>query len=255
MVNVNVSVGDTMVAAPAAFQGMVVPATGLVVLDLHRWVFEASSLAVTATAVSGVIVVGALELTSETVKVASRSASGSEVRDVFVTGSSLLVGPDHGRGRWSFTAMQSSKGVASTYSVYNPGSKAVEVSVAPPGTRRHGGRAQRGGSRRGHRRFRDARDRKEQLRHGLGRYLGANGTPIVAARLTTRYETRLLEAVDVTAGTAGPARGVAGAGWVARACGSRTSSRWTTPGPQTPRAGRLFELGNGQAGGTRPSGS
>ena len=30
------------------------------------------------------------------------------------------------------------------------------------------------------------------------------GMPIVVARLTTRYKTRLLEAVDVTPGTAGP---------------------------------------------------
>ena len=43
VVNVNVSSGATM-TSPPAFQGIIVPATGLVVLDLHRWVFEASRL-------------------------------------------------------------------------------------------------------------------------------------------------------------------------------------------------------------------
>jgi hypothetical protein len=196
-VNVSISTG-TAIASPPAFQGVVVPALGIVVLNLHRWVFEQSSLAVTATAVSGDIVVGALELTSETVKMASRSASGNEIREVFVTGSSLLVGPDHGRGRWSFAAMQSSRGVASTYSVYNPGSKPVAVSVA---------------------------------------------------RVTTRYKTRLLEAIDVTAGTAGPHEE-----WLA--AGGSLSSRFEdvvtldNPGSEDATV-TLFELGNGPAGPAR----
>ncbi|MGD0983553.1 MAG: DUF5719 family protein [Acidimicrobiales bacterium] len=202
-VSVSVSTGTTT-TSPPPFQGLVVPATGVVVLNLHRWIFEQSSLAVTARAVSGDIVVGALELTSETVKMPSKSATGHEINEVSVTGSSLLVGPDHGLGRWSFAAVQSSKGVASTYSVYNPGARPVVVSVAPPG---------RAGI---------AAALTEDVpaggivdfatpvtgRSGLGTasvvVSAQRGAPIVVARLTTRYKTHDLEAVDATPGTAGP---------------------------------------------------
>jgi hypothetical protein len=177
---------------------------GLVVLNLHRWIFEQSSLAVTATAVSGDIVVGALELTSETLKVASRSASGNEIRQVFVSGSSLLVGPDHGRGRWSFVAMQSNRGVASTYSVYNPGSKPVAVSVAPPGPAGIAAALSEVVPAGGIVDFATPVTGRSGLGTASVVISAQKGMPIVVARLTTRYKTRLLEAVDVTPGTAGP---------------------------------------------------
>ena len=203
VVNVNVSTGTTQ-TSPPAFQGVVVPATGLVVLDLHRWVFEQSSLAVTATAVSGDVVVGALELTSETVEVASRSAAGHGTSHVRVTGSSLLVGPDRGRRQWAFASMQSRKGVASTFSVYNPGTRPVSVSVAPPG--RAGIVAALtevvpGG---GIVDFATPVTGKSGLGTGSVVISAQGPTPVVVARLTTRYKTRVLEDIDATPGTAGP---------------------------------------------------
>jgi hypothetical protein len=203
VVNVSVSTG-TAQTSPPAFQGLVVPATGLVVLDLHRWVFEQSSLAVTAAAVSGDVVVGALELTSETVKVASRSAAGHGTSLVRVTGSSLLVGPDRGRRQWAFASMQSRKGVASTFSVYNPGTRSVSVSVAPPG--RAGIVAALtevvpGG---GIVDFATPVTGKSGLGTGSVVISAQGPTPVVVARLTTRYKTRVLEDVDATPGTAGP---------------------------------------------------
>jgi len=202
-VNVAVSTA-TGIAAPPAFQGVVVPATGIVVLNLHRWVFEQSSLAVTATAVSGDIVVGALELTSETVQIASRTPTGNEMRDVFVTGSSLLVGPDRGLGRWYFAAMQSSRGVASTYSVYNPGSKPVLVSVAPPGPEGVKAALTEDVPAGGIVQFATPVTGTSGLQTASVVISAQQGRPIVVARLTTRYRSRLLEAIDATPGTAGP---------------------------------------------------
>ena len=247
-VNVSISTG-TAIASPPAFQGVVVPALGIVVLNLHRWVFEQSSLAVTATAVSGDIVVGALELTSETVKMASRSASGNEIREVFVTGSSLLVGPDHGRGRWSFAAMQSSRGVASTYSVYNPGSKPVAVSVAPPGRAGVAAALSEVVPAGGIVDFATPVTGKSGLGTGSVVISAQKEMPVVVARVTTRYKTRLLEAIDVTAGTAGPHEE-----WLA--AGGSLSSRFEdvvtldNPGSEDATV-TLFELGNGPAGPAR----
>jgi len=203
VVNVSVSTG-TALTSPPAFQGVVVPATGIVVLNLHRWVFEQSSLAVTATAVSGDIVVGALELTSETVQMASRTPTGNEMRDVFVTGSSLLVGPDRGLGRWYFAAMQSSRGVASTYSVYNPGSKPVLVSVAPPGPEGVKAALTEDVPAGGIVQFATPVTGTSGLQTASVVISAQQGRPIVVARLTTRYRSRLLEAIDATPGTAGP---------------------------------------------------
>jgi hypothetical protein len=131
-VDVSVSNGTTL-TAPPAYQGVVVPATGLVVLDLRRWVFQLTSLAITATAVSGDVVVGALDTTSATVATATGTAAAHGVTHALLSGGSLLVGSDRGRGQWAFTALQSRIGVASMFSVYDPGAKSVSVSVAPPG--------------------------------------------------------------------------------------------------------------------------
>jgi len=121
-----------------------------------------------------------------------------------VTGSSLLVGPDRGLRQWAFAAVQSRKGVASTFSVYDPGTRSVSVSVAPPG--RAGIVAAltedvpAGG----------IVDFATPVTAGSGLTAGSvvvsaqGGTPIVVGRLTTRYRTRVLEEVDATAGTAGP---------------------------------------------------
>ena len=143
---VDVSVSDgAALSSPPAFQGLVVPATGLVVLDLRRWVFQVSSLAVTASAVSGDVVIGALDTTAATVAMKSGVAGAQKTTHLGLTGASLLVGPDRALAKWSFTALQSRRGVTSTFSVYDPGMKALSVSVAPPG--RSGAR---GGADRGH---------------------------------------------------------------------------------------------------------
>ncbi|MGD0874238.1 MAG: hypothetical protein ABSA14_04520 [Acidimicrobiales bacterium] len=203
VVNVDVSTGTTL-TSPPAFQGVVVPATGLVVLDLHRWVFEESSLAVTATAVSGSIVVGALELTSETVDMASRSAAGHSINHVVVIGSSLLVGPDRGLSHWAFAALQSKKGVASTFSVYNPGKRPVSVSVAPPGRAGIVAALTEDVPAGGIVDFATPVTGTSGLGTGSVVVSAKGGMPIVVARLTTRYRTRLLENIDATPGTAGP---------------------------------------------------
>ena len=247
-VNVSISTG-TAIASPPAFQGVVVPALGIVVLNLHRWVFEQSSLAVTVTALSGDIVVGALELTSETVKLASRSARGNEIREVFVTGSSLLVGPDDGRGRWSFASMQSKRGVASTYSVYNPSAKPVTVSVAPPGRAGIAAALSEVVPAGGIVDFATPVTGKSGLGTAAVVISAQKGMPIVVARLTTRYQTRVLEAIDVTPGTAGPHEEWLLPGGLVT---PRVDDVVTLDDPGTKGATvTLFELSRGQAGPAR----
>ena len=91
---VNVAASDgTALSSPPPFQGVVVPANGLVVLDLRRWVFQVGSLAVSANAVSGDIVVGALDTTATLVVTSSGPAGSHHVSRVHYTGVSLLVAP------------------------------------------------------------------------------------------------------------------------------------------------------------------
>jgi hypothetical protein len=203
VVNVSVSTG-TALTSPPAFQGVVVPATGLVVLDLRRWVFQQSPLAVTATAVSGDVVVGALESTSETVTIAPRATAGHGVTHLRVTGSSLLVGPDRGLGRWAFPALQSPRGVASTFSVYNPGKQPVVVSAAPPGRAGIVAALTEDVPAGGIVDFATPVTGRSGFGTGSVVVSAQTGKPIVVARLTTRYSTRSLEAIDATPGTAGP---------------------------------------------------
>jgi len=204
---VDVSVSDgTGLSSPPAFQGVVVPAKGLVVLDLRRWVFQVSSLALTATAVSGDVVIGALETTAATVATRSGAGGAEKTTHLGLTGVSLLVGPDRALARWSFTALQSRTGVTSMFSVYDPGTKPLSVSVAPPG-----------------RSGRVAALTEDVPAGGIvefetpitpGTRLGARsvvvsstqGAPIVVARITARQQGPDLEAVDVTAGTGGPSK-------------------------------------------------
>jgi hypothetical protein len=179
VVNVSVSTGTTL-TSPPAFQGVVVPATGLVVL------------------------VGALELTSETVEVTSRSAAGHPISHVRVIGSSLLVGPARGLSHWAFAAMQSRKGVASTFSVYNPGKRPVSVSVAPPGRAGIVAALTEDVPAGGIVDFATPVTGKSGLGTGSVVISAKGGMPVVVARLTTRYRTRFLEDIDATPGTAGP---------------------------------------------------
>jgi hypothetical protein len=203
VVNLSVSTGAAE-SSPPAFEGVAVPATGLVVLDLRRWVLQRSALALTATAVTGDIVIGALESTSEVIAMPSRSKAGHGSTRIRFAGSSLLVGPDRGFSEWSFLARQSSGGMASTYAVYDPGTRSVSVSVAPPG---RAGKAAAivaevpaGG----------IVDFAEPVIVGSTTPVGsvvisAKGhTPVVVARVTTRLRTRFLEEQEATAGTAGP---------------------------------------------------
>ena len=211
VVNVSVSNGAGL-SSPPAFQGVVVPADGLAVLDLRRWVFQLGSMAVTASAVSGDIVVGALETTSATMSVPSGSTTSSKILRVHFTGTSLLVGPDRGLARWAFTDLQSRIGVSSTFSVYDPGSKPILVTVAPPGP---GGLV--------------AALTENVPAGGIvdfatpiapGTRLGAKsvvvfagrGAAIVVARLTTRQRSGLSEELNSTSGTAGAAEAMASAG-------------------------------------------
>ncbi|MGA3215462.1 MAG: hypothetical protein ABSD97_07210 [Acidimicrobiales bacterium] len=210
VVNLSVSNGVTL-SSPPAFQGLVVPASGLVVLDLRRWVFQLSSLAITATSVSGDVVLGALETTSATVAVASATSSTRQITHAVLSGASLLVGSDQGLGQWAFTALQSRIGVESMFSTYNPGTRPVSVSVAPPG-----------------RTGKVAALTEDVPAGGIVEFATpiAPGTPagarsvvvssqggvVVVARLTTRQRTTALEELNATSGTAGP------------------SDRWLLPG-------------------------
>lgn len=131
VVDLSISNGSGL-SSPPAFQGVVVPADGVVVLDLRRWAFQVATLAVTAQAVSGDVVAGALETTARLVSLAPGS-SGGLTRGVNLVGTSLLVAPGSGLSDWELTALQSRLGVSSMFSVYDPGRSAVTVSVAPPG--------------------------------------------------------------------------------------------------------------------------
>jgi hypothetical protein len=202
VVNVAVSNGASVVSPPA-FQGVVVPANGLVVLDLRRWVFQVSSLAITATAVSGDIVIGSFDTTAEAVTTTSGSSGTHRVTRVYFAGGSLLIGPDRPLGQWSLTALQSRLGVASMFSVYDPGTKPVSVSVAPPG---QAGRV--------------AALTEDVPAGGIvefqtpiapGTRLGAKsvivtaaGSAVVVARVTARQRSHSLEELNTTFATAGP---------------------------------------------------
>ena len=202
VVNVSVSNG-TAPTSPPAYQGVVVPATGLVVLDLRRWVFQFTSLAITATAVSGDIVVGELETAAATISVASGSTTTNRITHAHLSGGSLLVGSDRGRQQWAFAALQSRTGVASMFSVYDPGTRAISVSVAPPG-----------------RAGKVAALTEDVPAGGIvdfatpiapGTRMGAKsvvvsaqGAGVVVARLTTRQQGPALEELSTTSGTAGP---------------------------------------------------
>jgi hypothetical protein len=203
VVDVSVSNG-TALTSPPAFQGLTVPAAGLVVLDLRRWVFQLSSMAVTATAVSGDVVVGALETTSERVATVSGSGRHRRANQVRLTGSSLLVGPGRGLSQWAFATRQSRSGVTSMFSVYDPGSRSVLVSVAPPGRSARvaalSEQVPAGG----------IVDFATPIVPGAGLGMGSvtisaqKGADIVVARLTTRPRARLFETLNATSGTAGP---------------------------------------------------
>jgi hypothetical protein len=202
VVDVSVSNG-TSVTSPPAFQGLVVPASGLVVVDLRRWVFQVGSLAVTASAVSGNIVVGALERTSELIQTSSAPSGKHSVANANLVGSSLLVGPSKALRQWAFTALQSRIGVATMFSVYDPGSKPVSVSVAPPGP---SGKV--------------AALTEEVPAGGVVDFatpitpgtrlsaksvvVSAEGGAVVVLRLTTRQRSRVLQELNATSGTAGP---------------------------------------------------
>jgi len=202
VVNVSVSTGSAP-TAPTAFQGVVVPGTSLTVLDIGRWVPQSVSVAVTATAVSGRVVIGALESTSTTVAVASNSVRRHRVRHLEVTGSSLLVGPDHGLRTWAFADGAASKGSSSAFAVYNPGARSVSVRVSPPGPKGLAAAltadVPAGG----------VVDFETPIAPGGGAQGGSviisasHGAAVVAARLTTSGIAGGVETVNAIAGTAG----------------------------------------------------
>jgi hypothetical protein len=202
VVDVSVSNGSGL-SSPPAFQGLVVPASGLVVLDLRRWVFQVSSLAVNATAVSGSVVVGALEHTSEIVEIASASAGSRPVTHANLVGTSLLVGPNKALRQWAFTALQSRIGVSSMFSVYDPGNTPVSVSVAPPGPSGKVAALTQQVAPGGIVSF--ATPIAPGTRLGAESVvISAEGGAVVVARLTTRQRSRVLEELNSTSGTAGP---------------------------------------------------
>jgi len=202
VVDVSVSNGSGP-SSPPAFQGLVVPASGLVVLDLRRWVFQVSSLAVDATAVSGSIDVGALETTSEIVEVASASPGRHPVTHANLVGTSLLVGPNKALRHWAFPALQSRIGVASMFSVYDPANTPVSVSVAPPGPAGKVAALTQAVPPGGIVNF--ATPIAPGTRLGAKSVvISAEGGAVVVARLTTRQRSRVLEELSSTSGTAGP---------------------------------------------------
>ena len=205
VVDVAVSNG-TSSTSPPAFQGVVIPATGLVVLDLRRWVFQVSALAVTATAVSGDIVVGALESTSATVAEASGTTGKGAQKTVHVqlTGSSLLVGPDRALEQWALPALHSRIGVSSMFSVYDPGTKSTSVSVAPPGRAGRVAALTEDVPAGGVVDFETPIAPGTHLETRSVVVSAGPGTPVVAVRLTGRQPSSALEEVNATAGTAGP---------------------------------------------------
>jgi hypothetical protein len=203
VVDLSVSTG-TGETSPPAFQGVAVPATGLVVLDLRRWEPQRSALALTATAVTGDVVLGALESTSEVVAIPAGSKVATRSARIRFAGSSLLVGPSRGFAKWSFLARQSSGGMNSTYVVFNPGDRPVLVSVAPPGqsekTAAITAEVPAGGI------VEVATPVIVGGKIPVGSVVVSArwNAPIVVARVTTRLRTRHLEELQATAGTGRP---------------------------------------------------
>jgi len=202
VVDVSVSNG-TGLSSPPAFQGVVVPAEGLVVLDLRRWVFQLGSMAVTASAVSGDVVVGALETTSTTMAIPSGSTTSHKAVRVHFTGSSLLVGPDRGLPQWDFTALQSRIGVSSMFSVYDPGRRPVLVSVAPPGRAGLVAALTENVPAGGIVDFATPIVPGTRLGAKSVVVLAGRGATVIVARLTTRQRSPVLEELNSTSGTAG----------------------------------------------------
>lgn len=194
---------------PPAFQGVVIPPSGVVVLDLRRWVFQVNSLAISATALSGDIVVGALETTYARTPVVSERAGKRHVSSVYLVGRSLLVGPSSGLSKWEFASRQSQTGVTSMYWVYNTSSKPVLVRVTPSGAS--------GSS--------EAFSEEVAARSVIGLVTpeatagssqlasvvvqASKGSGIVVARVTTSPESLYVEQVNASMGAAGPS-----VGWV-----------------------------------------
>jgi hypothetical protein len=205
VVNVAVSEGRA-IDSPPPFQGVVVPANGLVVLDLRRWVFQVGSLAVSATAVSGDIVVGALDTTATLVITSSGPTSSRHVSRLHYTGVSLLVGPDRALKRWSFTALQSRTGVGSMFSVYNPGSRSVPVSVAPPGPSGAVAALSEDVPAEGIVEFETPVTPGARLAARSVVVSAGGAGSVVVARITTREAGPSLVELNATSGTAGPSR-------------------------------------------------
>ncbi len=160
-------------------------------------------MAVSATAVSGSVVVGAVESEASLVAVAPVRAGKHQVVHAHLIGSSLLVAPDRALRRWAFTALQSRVGVASTFSVYNPGNTAVTVAVAPPGRSGQVAALSASVPARGMVGF--ATPIAPGTRLGAASVvITAQGGVVVVARLTTRQRSDVLEELNATSGTDGP---------------------------------------------------
>lgn len=203
VVNLSVSTGASL-TSPAPFQGVVVPPAGLVVLDLARWAPQISSLGVAATAVSGAVVLGALESTSQTLDVASGSGTSHRIRAVHFTGGSLLVGPGRGFGAWVFAGGPEGRGATTTYDVFNPGSKAVMVSVAPPGRSGAAAALTADVAPGGVVDFATPVAPGRRLLPGPVTISAVGAMPVVAARVTTLAVKPTLDDVNAVPGTGGP---------------------------------------------------
>jgi len=131
VVNVSVSTGSSL-ESPPAFQGVVVPAQSLVVLDVGRWAPQHPTVALSAEAVSGEIVLGALETTSEVVKVPAPHAM---VRAVSLSGAALVVGAGSPLPEWGFSGGPAASGLSVLFAVFNPGLVPETVTVSAPAAR------------------------------------------------------------------------------------------------------------------------
>lgn len=127
--SVTVVSGATSIA-PAAFQGIVVPPSGVVVLDLARWAPQKATFAVAATSSAGAVVLGAFETMSAFVPVTTDGSTGV-VHKIRLSGSALLTGAAHPVASWTFGTGPTGSGVSTAFAIYVPGSQSTKVDVVP----------------------------------------------------------------------------------------------------------------------------
>jgi len=123
------------IEAPGEFQGLVVPAGGMLAVPLRSRLRRRSSIATTVTVTSGSVVAWEAEVVSRPSKAAvilgtkAALAPLADPASPFV-GVSEVPGAPAPSTRWWWPDGQTARGTAESYDVYNPGSRTARVALS-----------------------------------------------------------------------------------------------------------------------------